>query len=109
MDGEEGASGMAGGLRFRFWVAGHLAHEQWTEDPAAAGEIAAYHQGLADVADDAGARWMIEIFDPDAPSDLAYIRAGTDAAGMIDPQPMTDEGIPGPVWYRDAQALYTCG
>jgi hypothetical protein len=74
-----------GQLRIRLFVAGSLADETWTDDPREAPRIAAVHQRQAGAADRAGKRWLVEVFDPDAPPAEAYLRFGTDSAGMTAP------------------------
>jgi hypothetical protein len=70
------------GLRIRLFLSGTMVLEEWIEDPALAQAAAERHMAMA-----LGAiqPYLVEIFDPDAPADTAYIRFGTDAGGMVDP------------------------
>jgi hypothetical protein len=80
-------------LRLRFWTGGQLRDEVWLDaaDPesgALAAFVAEYHHTLASNAEAHGVGWLSEVFDPAAPEEHAYVRFGTDVAGMIDPVPM---------------------
>ena len=77
-------------LRLRFYFGGRLRDEVWLDaaDPESmplATAVSGYHVRLADLADAVGVPWMVEVYDPAAPEDRAYIRYGTDAEGMIQP------------------------
>jgi hypothetical protein len=81
-------------LRLRFWTGGQLRDEVWiSADAQGAGDIAmtvaTYHGHLADLADAAGVPWLVEVFDPAAPTEQGYLRFGTDKDGMIEPAPAT--------------------
>jgi hypothetical protein len=86
-------------LRLRFWIGGKLRDEVWIDasDPEV-GElterVSAYHLRLSEMAEAAGVEWMTEVYDPAQPEERAYLRIGTDAAGMRQPQPW-DGTIPG--------------
>ena len=72
-------------LRIRLYVGGELADELWVSDQANAGRAGPRHMAAALEADRDGKTWMVEVFDPAAPPDSAYMRFGTDAAGMVQP------------------------
>jgi hypothetical protein len=76
---------MADGLRFRVWVDGKLTLEEWIDDPEKADPAAGRH-AVAALA--SGKPWLVEIFDPDLPEEEAYIRFGSDPAGMVEPIPL---------------------
>jgi hypothetical protein len=85
-------------LRLRFWVSGRLRDEVWIDaaDPEAGGLaefVGAYHVKLSEMADAAGVPWMTEVFDPEEPADSAYLRFGTDPAGITEPRPMNGGGL----------------
>jgi hypothetical protein len=70
-----------------------LAEEVWVSaiEPNAEArieEIRARHISWAAAAETEGKPWLIEIYDPALAEDEAYLRMGTDAAGMVDPRPM---------------------
>jgi hypothetical protein len=77
-------------LRLRFWIGGQLRDEVWIDasDPRSA-ELAefcaTYHADQADMASAAGLPWLVEVYNPELAEDQAYIRFGTDQAGMIAP------------------------
>lgn len=81
-----GGRWVSAGLRFRVFVAGVLEVEDWVDAEHAGRETAV---GLAfqhaAVALTSGKPWLVEVFDPDAPPDEAFIRFGSDAAGMVEP------------------------
>jgi hypothetical protein len=78
-------------LRFRLFIGGHLIDEKWATSPAQAEGISARHQKLTLVAEQGGTRWLIEVFDPDAPAEGAYLRFGTDTAMITSPAgPLAD-------------------
>jgi len=86
-------------LRLRLWIGGELRDELWinADDPNVSeltDATSAYHLRVTEMAEAAGVPWMTEVYDPAAAPDRAYLRIGTDAAGMIDPQPW-DGAIPG--------------
>jgi hypothetical protein len=80
-------------LRLRLFIGGTMADEHWIDaaDPKA-GDLAAatsdLHAAAVEAASAAGDVWMIEVYDPDAAPDSAYLRIGTDTEGMTDPQPL---------------------
>lgn len=71
-------------LRFRVWVGGELVREDWLPGarPEAGTDLALEHAGLASDAEAAGEKWLVEVYDPDAPADDGYLRFGSDTAGM---------------------------
>jgi hypothetical protein len=73
-------------LRMRLWIDGKLADEVWVGDEHEAEAVSARHQAIAADADAAGQLWLVEVLDPEEPSDRAHMRFGTDSAGMIFPQ-----------------------
>lgn len=79
------------GLRLRLFVDGELQDETWltadTEDEALSigHATAELHRAACEAAEARGASWMIEAFDPEAPRESAFLRFGTDPAGMVDP------------------------
>jgi hypothetical protein len=84
-------------LRLRFWIGGQLRDEVWinASDPHAgdlAEYCATYHADQADMANAAGVPWLVEVYNPDVPEDHAYVRFGTDAAGMTMPVPFDGFG-----------------
>jgi len=89
-----------GKLRFRLWVAGKIAAEEWViyADDEQAGDmghvVGARHAHLAEQAETDGKLWLLEVWNPGLPEDQAYIRYGTDKAGLTDPVPLPHE--PGP-------------
>lgn len=77
-------------LRFRVWINTHLVEEVWldVEDEHDRGRVQRVrdrHLALAADADTAGRPWLIEIYDPAQPEERAYLRFGTDRAGMVHP------------------------
>jgi ribosomal protein L37E len=72
-------------LRMRLYVAGKVVDEQWVDSPELVEQIGARHQAIAEDAERAGQVWMVEVWDPDAPENAAYLRFGTDQAGMVEP------------------------
>jgi hypothetical protein len=88
-----------GQIRIRFWTAGQLRDELWfgKHDPEMSqlcNFVTDYHQALADRADQTGLRWLVEVYDPSAAPEQAYVRFGTDQAGMRDPIPMMWRNTP---------------
>lgn len=85
-----------GGMIFRLYVSGKLVDEiHVTEANEQSGLERARWQGDKAVdAEQEGKVWCLEIFDPDAPLENAYIRTGTDISMMKDPQEVapSDEG-----------------
>lgn len=78
-------------LRLRLWIGGELRDELWVDadDPNTAdltNLTAAYHRRITDMADAAGITWMTEVYNPELPEAHAYLRVGTDKAGMVDPR-----------------------
>jgi hypothetical protein len=77
-------------LRLRLWIDGALIDEAWIDstDPHAASRVDAVHAvhtHLAELANAHGIPWLTEVYNPEAPDDQAYIRVGTDKAGMVQP------------------------
>jgi hypothetical protein len=72
-------------LRIRLFIGGELADEQWVHEPEGVELIGAEHTARAQVAERAGQRWLVEIWDATAPPEEAYLRFGTDEAGMHAP------------------------
>lgn len=84
-------------LRFRVWVNGAMTEETWADLSSPDSEalidgIQARHLALADAANDAGQRWLIEVYDPELPFDRAHWRFGTDPAAMVFPVPVVPPG-----------------
>ena len=79
-------------LRFRIWTAGHLVAEQWLDVLVIAERgsdgLGLAHARIAMEASKAGQPWLVEIYDPEMPEDQAYLRFGTDTAGMTQPRPV---------------------
>ena len=83
-------------LRLRFWIGGQLRDEVWidADDPGSAdlaGYCATYHAAQAEMADLAGIPWLDRVYNPELPEDQAYIRIGTDRAGMTRPAPLNGQ------------------
>jgi hypothetical protein len=76
-------------LRLRLYVAGKLADERWVGDDDHVTEVGEEHQARAVQAERDGLRWLVEVFDPAAPTDEAFLRFGTDADGMVMPHEVT--------------------
>lgn len=77
-----------GMLRFRFYDNGKIITEDWLTGvhPDAGPKLARLHRAFTEAAEIAGHVWMIEIYNPDEPDDDdAYLRFGSDKAGMIMP------------------------
>ena len=77
-------------LRIRLWIDGALIDEAWIdslnpEAPAQTSALTAVHSQLAELADAHGIPWLTEVYDPEAPEGQAYLRIGTDKAGMVQP------------------------
>lgn len=74
-------------LRFRVWVGGELVREDWLPGATmgAGHELARTHAGLASAADAAGEKWLVEVYDPEAPADEGYLRFGSDTSAMVCP------------------------
>jgi hypothetical protein len=77
-------------LRLRLWIDGALIDEAWIDslDPDSKTKVetvTAVHTHLAELADAHGVPWLTEVYDPEQPEDRAYIRVGTDKAGMVAP------------------------
>ncbi|MCL2729318.1 MAG: hypothetical protein FWE15_04750 [Actinomycetia bacterium] len=86
---------MSRGIRFRVYVDGDLAVEDWafpaTEEEAerAAGLLADRHASIAERAAAAGQTWLVELYDPALPEAEAYVRFGSDVSGMVLPVPFS--------------------
>lgn len=77
-------------LRLRVWVEGELIEETWVDTSGPDRErltdaASQRHKALTDRADREGRRWLVETFDPALPEEQAYVRFGTDKAGMVEP------------------------
>jgi len=73
-------------LRLRLIVDGQVRDETWIgTDPAGIDEAARRHQQRAEAAARAGLPWLVEVYDPDAPPEEAYMRLGTDTGRMLVP------------------------
>lgn len=80
-------------LRFRMWVDGRLVDEMWVDagNPDAERITDAArdrHQAMAARADRDDLVWLVEVFDPGELPERAYVRMGTDRAGMVAPEPL---------------------
>lgn len=89
-------------LRLRFWTGGQLRDEVWlsaddTDAAALAEHVATHHAQLAHLAEAAGVPWLVEAFDPSAEEGSAYVRYGTDTAGMVQPVPVPRDPPSGPM------------
>lgn len=84
--------GTSEALLCRLYVGGELIESVWLRNDAATDGVQSRHEQLTLAADRAGKLWLIEIYDPDAPADEAFLRFGTDIAdGMVDPAgPLAD-------------------
>lgn len=77
------------GLRFRVYVDGRLADERWLDlDSDFHAAIAAQNEVIG-----RSERWLIEVYNPDAPEDQAYVRFGGDRQGMVEPHDVPDGDI----------------
>jgi hypothetical protein len=74
-------------MRMRLYIAGKLEAEDWATSAEEAGRIANGHARACLDAGKRGDRWMVEVYDPDAPPGVGYVRFGTDSDGMVDPFP----------------------
>jgi hypothetical protein len=77
-------------LCLRLFIGGCLADETWLDcsDPDAqrlADITTAVHSEGVDAAREYGVPWLIEVYDPASPEDLAYLRTGSDHAAMVAP------------------------
>jgi hypothetical protein len=77
-------------LRFRIYVEGEIADEEWIDTTApgrqdAVDALMARQLDIAHAAQADGELWMVEVFDPEQPEHQAYARFGTDKRGMILP------------------------
>lgn len=90
---EPAQSVTAARLRFRVWIAGQLAAEQWidalTAEPDEITAMSERHAALAADADRDARPWLVEVYDPDKLAGQEYVRWGTDKAAMTDPAPVT--------------------
>ena len=71
-------------LRFRVWVGGEMVREDWLPGARleAGADLGHVHAGLASDAEARGERWLVEVYDPDAPAEDGYLRFGSDTSGM---------------------------
>lgn len=81
-------------LRFRLYVGGKLQQTQWIDalDPHAddvAEVTTMLHAKAARAAEAGGLAWIVEVYDPTAQPEVAYLRFGTDLAGMQEPRPVS--------------------
>jgi hypothetical protein len=79
-------------LRVRIYVSGQLVRERWLDaaDPDALAQATAagpLDATLCEAAEAVHQPWLVEVYDPAQPEDLAYMRFGTDRAGMVEPVP----------------------
>lgn len=77
-------------LRFRIYIDATLADQTWIDasNPDAqriTTKLQHKHHRMARTAEQAGQAWLIEIYNPAMPDDQAYLRFGTDTAGMVAP------------------------
>jgi hypothetical protein len=72
-------------LRIRLWIGAKLADEQWLVDGEQAAELGPAHVRRVQAADSEGLLWLVEVWDPAKPDDEAFMRYGTDSAGMAAP------------------------
>ena len=75
------------GLVFRLYVDGQLVDEEEAATDEEAERIGRRQYVLAAGAD----RWLVEVWNPEAPKENAYLRFGTDPHGMVEPH-----AVPGP-------------
>lgn len=77
-------------LRIRVYVDGSQVAERWldtlTTPPAEVHAVRREHAKMCGEASANGRAWMIEVYDPALPEERAYLRFGTDPAGMGDPR-----------------------
>jgi hypothetical protein len=76
-------------LRVRLFIDGRFAAESWIGEGIDVDSIGQTHQRRAEAAERDGLAWMVEIWDPDAPIDQAFMRFGTDRNGMVMPHEVT--------------------
>ncbi len=72
-------------LKVRLYVSGKLVDECEVDSLEAAAAESDRQGLLALAAAMYDEPWLIEIYNPDAPLDAAYVRFGTDTDGMVDP------------------------
>lgn len=74
-------------LRFRLWVGGILAREDWLPGATLDGDrwILGVAARDAPEATARGESWLVEVYDPDEIPDERYLRFGSDHAGMVLP------------------------
>jgi len=81
-------------LRFRLYIGGKVQAEQWIDatDPDA-GDVAEvtsmFHADACRAADSEGFPWVIEVYDPTADPEVAYLRFGTDIGKLDEPHPVS--------------------
>jgi hypothetical protein len=82
-------------VRIRMFVDGELVDEAWPTKPSDLTALLDLHTRIADNAKAKGSRFMVEIYDCDAPLDSSALRWGTDSTMMRDPIEATtpDEAI----------------
>lgn len=82
-------------LRVRLLIAGEVVAEDWLDAATPARVIGDRHAAATTAAHAAGRSWLVEVFNPDAPPEAAYLRFGTDRSAMTDPQPLDAAGFAG--------------
>lgn len=81
-------------LRFRVYVARQVVDEQWADlitgrqSRALGTELGQRQVQIAMAAASEGFPWMVEVYDPSAEPEDAYIRFGTDWSMMERPEPV---------------------
>jgi hypothetical protein len=77
-------------LRMRLFVAGHMTADVWVHSTEGVELLGAEHQRLAMEAQARGELWLVEVYDPQAPPGLGYLRFGTDRFGMVEPSEVSE-------------------
>lgn len=86
--------------RFRLYVEGIVVDEEWIDKASHADRCAQRQIMLARAAHKAGRKWIAEMFDPNAPTDQAYMRFGTDRSRMLRPQPIDADTLDHHPWFN---------